>query len=274
MRLSIRHTTRYEYDPPATRLALRLRLYPSRTAAQTPIEWSVKVNGEDPEALLMNAYGDEESIWLSHDGAREAEIVAEGVVDTSDRAGVLGDWQMAARPAMLLRETKLTAPSELIRDLAGEAMQAESGLARAHSLSALVREAVEYKPGATTAGTTADEALRLGQGVCQDHAHILISGLRVLGVPARYVVGYLHSAGDDDLVGDVTDTHAWCEAWIEGLGWVGFDATNQICPTERYVRLASGLDAADAAPLRGAVTGDAEETLSAEVEVAVARGGQ
>jgi len=268
MRLSVRHITRYAYEPEAARVAFRLRLFPGQTASQTPVHWRVTVNGEAPSEPIVNAWGDREAIWLKQGRVAEIEILAEGEVDTMDRAGVLERWEMAARPRMFLRETPLTAPDKAVAALAEQATAAGEGLAAAHALSALVREKVDYAPGATEAGTTAAEALRLGQGVCQDHAQIFICAARVLGAPARYVSGYLLSGGEDDLIGETTKTHAWAEIWVEGLGWVGFDPTNQVCPTDRYIRVASGLDAADAAPLRGAVSGAAEEHLEADVIVA------
>jgi transglutaminase-like putative cysteine protease len=107
-----------------------------------------------------------------------------------------------------------------------------------------------------------------GAGVCQDHAHVLISAARSLGAAARYVVGYLFidENAEEEVVTE-GETHAWVEIWVDGLGWVGFDPSNRICPTEHYVRLASGLDAPDASPLRGSVSGLSEEELDAEVQV-------
>ena len=96
-----------------------------------------------------------------------------------------------------------------------------------------------------TPHTSAAEALKAGRGVCQDHAHVFISAARLMGVPARYVNGYFVTGGESASEAQ----HAWAEACIDGLGWLGFDPANQVCPTERYVRLACGLDAASAAPI-------------------------
>ncbi|MEL6795044.1 MAG: transglutaminase family protein, partial [Pseudomonadota bacterium] len=133
-------------------------------------------------------------------------------------------------------------------------------------------EAGLFRQGVTDAATTASDALKLGAGVCQDHAHVLIAAARSQGAAARYVVGYLYVGdGEEAEFPDATASHAWAEIWVDGLGWVGFDPSNGICPTERYVRLACGLDAPDAAPLRGAVTGVTDETLEAEVQVVQAQ---
>lgn len=268
MLLSIRHRTAYSYEPAAARVALKLRLFPTPSHAQSVRSWSVTVNGEEPEMRMMNGYGDEEAVWFGHDGAREVEIIAEGEIETTDVHGVMRDLRMSGRPAMFLRKTKLTAPNEDIAALAAEATEGKTGLEAAHALSAAVREAVEYRTGVTDSTTTAADALMQGAGVCQDHSHLLISAARTLGAAARYVVGYLLvGEGDDGMIAATHETHAWTEIWVDGLGWVGFDPSNSICPTDRYVRLASGLDAWDAAPLRGSVIGMTEETLEADVQV-------
>ena len=266
MLLSIRHVTTYSYEPAASRLALRLRLFPATISAQTPTDWSVTVNGEATSTPIVNSFGDLEAIWQSKGGVEKCEVVAAGKVQTTDVTGLLKDWRMAARPAVFLRHTPLTVAEETVKALA-DSVAAETGLAQAHALSAAVRDRIEYKPGATNAATTAAEALTIGAGVCQDHTHVMIAASRAMGCPARYVVGYLLPDAEEDEVEIPAETHAWAEIWIDGLGWVGFDATNRICPTDRYVRLASGLDANDAAPIHGAVVGSVAETLEAEVAV-------
>jgi len=137
-------------------------------------------------------------------------------------------------------------------------------LDRLHALSAVIRETVAYEIGATHAGSTVEQALAAGRGVCQDHAHIFVACARELGVPARYVSGYLML--DDRTTQEAA--HAWAEAHVEGLGWVGFDVSNGISPDARYVRVATGLDYAEAAPVRGTTYGGAGEALSVEIEVA------
>ncbi|MEM7525148.1 MAG: transglutaminase family protein [Pseudomonadota bacterium] len=266
MLLSIRHKTLYRYEPAATRIALRIKLYPGRTASQTPRSWRIAVNGRAPQTLVVNGYGDEETIWIEHGGASEVEVIASGEVETKDTQGVLRGFRAAARPAMFLRRTALTTPDDEIRALAEDATAGRTGIDAAHALCAAVREAVEYRSGVTTATTTAAEALRIGAGVCQDHSHLMIAAARSLGAAARYVVGYLY-VGDGDELSTETETHGWVEVWVDGLGWVGFDPANGICPTDHYVRLAAGLDAPDAAPLRGAVSGRTAESLEADVQV-------
>lgn len=136
-------------------------------------------------------------------------------------------------------------------------------LAVLHRLSALVLAHVAYAPGETAVHTSGEEAAALGMGVCQDHAHIFIGAARALGIPARYVSGYLMLT---DRI-EQEAGHAWVEAHVEHLGWVGFDVSNGISPDERYVRVATGCDYREAAPVTGMSYGAGETLL--EVSLAV-----
>ena len=261
MRLTVRHATIYTYDPPAERCALRVRLFPPSFDSQRVKSWAVSVNGEPVQALLTTATADREAIWSCHGGGEEIAIVAEGEVETADSAGVVRGLRETVRPAVYLRKTPLTEADKKIEALAA-GVTGEAPLERMHSLFNAVADAVAYKPGATASHTTAAQALKAGHGVCQDHAHVFISAARSLRVPARYVVGYLLAAEEK-----LTETHAWAEAFVQDIGWVGFDPANRLCPTDRYVRLGCGLDAADAAPIRGNVVGGPKERLSASVDI-------
>jgi transglutaminase-like putative cysteine protease len=147
--------------------------------------------------------------------------------------------------------------------MAGLDVPREDVLPMLHRLSALVLEAVDYVPGETSVHTSAEEAALIGAGVCQDHAHIFIGAARALGVPARYVSGYLMM---DDRI-EQEAGHAWAEAHVEGLGWVGFDVSNGISPDERYVRVATGRDYGEAAPLTGVSYGAGESLLQVRLAV-------
>lgn len=263
MLVTIRHETVYTYEPAAPRMALRLRLYPSTFASQSVLHWIVRVNGQEAPPLIRNASGDEEGLWTRQAPTDRIEIVAEGQVRCADAAGVVRGFREFIRPQVYLRETALSAPDAAIRALAVENGPDEP-LARMHALSERVARRIVYTAGRTGSGTTAAEAIALGQGVCQDHAHVFISAARLLGAPARYVVGYLRSDGEG-----LAETHAWAEVFIHDLGWVGFDVANQICPTDRYVRLGAGLDAYDAAPIRGSVGGAPVESLRTHVDIGV-----
>jgi len=129
-------------------------------------------------------------------------------------------------------------------------LPAEGDLDRLHRLCGIIAEAVPYETGASEPTWSAEETLKAGAGVCQDHAHVFISCARQLGLPARYVSGYLLMDGQTDQ----TAMHAWAEAWLPDLGWVGFDVSNVISPDARYVRVATGLDYSDASPVTGTGT--------------------
>jgi transglutaminase-like putative cysteine protease len=212
-------------------------------------------------ALLSTATGDRESIWTSSGPGAQVAIVASGEIETANLSGVVRGLKDSTRPGVYLRTTKLTEADKRLEALA-TGVAHKTPLDRMHALMAAVHEAVAYESAATSSSTTAAQALKLGRGVCQDHAHIFIAAARVLKVPARYVVGYLLA-----LDTKLTETHAWAEAHVPDIGWVGFDPANGVCPTDRYVRLGCGLDSADAAPIRGSVAGTPQERLSASVDI-------
>ena len=263
MQLSIQHTTSYSYDPEASSAALRLKLFPPEAASQSTMDWHVSVNGDQVTPLFTDSNGNPVALWHRHRPVDAIEIVAAGTIATTDTAGVLKDLTMAARPGVFLRETGLTKGSDEIKALTN-GIEGATTLDQMHALSDLIHQSIAYRKGATAATTTAAEALARGAGVCQDQAHVFIAAARQMGVPARYVAGYVF----DEKGSPVTEeTHAWAEVFIPDLGWTGFDITHQLCPTDLYVRLSVGLDAADAAPIRGTLSGEVDETLSTVVSV-------
>jgi transglutaminase-like putative cysteine protease len=269
MNLAIRHVTTYGYTPAVPAVTMRLKLFPSRAEGQLPHAWTVTVNGRKIRPELTDSWGDKVATVFARGEIETLEIVAEGKVETVDHAGVLKGHRCAIRPGVCLRATPRTRPSAAITALARDAAAAAEGgspLDQAHALMEAVADAVRYKAGATDPATTAAAALEAGEGVCQDHAHLLITGARSLGWPARYVAGYYLPDPSSD---EPLETHAWGEIWMEGLGWVGFDPTHRLCPTDSYVRLSSGLDSYDAAPIRGHAVGTPDETLTAAVTMGV-----
>ena len=119
------------------------------------------------------------------------------------------------------------------------------------------------KPVRPIVGPSAEEALAAGHGVCQDHAQIFIGAARLLGFPARYVSGYLFMENNVEQEA----SHGWAEAYVDGLGWVGFDVANGISPDERYIRVATGLDYKEAAPVSGMRFGDGGEAMTVTLQV-------
>jgi transglutaminase-like putative cysteine protease len=264
MRLKISHTTEYHYADPVQYSLQRLRLTPRNHPGQTVRDWKTTVHGAHLEAGYTDHFGNHVDLVSTEAEQVTIRIVAEGEVETEDRAGVFGPHQGFVPLWLYLRETPLTKPGKLVRELA-KSSAGDSELSRMHDLMAKLHAAVAYRPGETAPDTTAEQALEKKQGVCQDHAHIFLSAARHLGLPARYVSGYL-------LMDEPAQTasHAWAEVHLQGLGWVGFDAANKICPDDRYVRLSTGLDYKDAAPISGMVVGHAAETMNVAIRVETA----
>lgn len=264
MRLQISHETVYGYDQPIRNLVQSLRLTPTVFEGQKTHEWAIDVTGGMRGPGFRDGAGDWIEGWTVRGPVEEIAVRVTGRIDTRDTAGVLRGHRELIHPLTYLRDTKPTRLDDGLRELSASIAAPDDHLDLAHRLSGAVGAAIRYTNGVTEAHTTAAEALALGEGVCQDHAHALIAVARHRDLPARYVSGYLHSTVD----GQSHDAaHAWAEIFVEGLGWVGFDAANHCCPDERYVRLASGLDAQDAAPIRGVAMGMATEKLAVAVRV-------
>ncbi len=265
MILTVDHVTRYAYLRPVRLVMQSHRLTPSVYEGQRARAWKVEVPGGVPGGAFRDGGGDRVQGWTIPGPVEAVEVRVAGTVETFDTAGILRGHREVVPPEAWLQGTPATAADAAIRDLAGGCA---IGLEGAHELARRVADAVAYRPGATHAATTAAEALALGAGVCQDHAQVLVAAARAVAIPARYVSGYLHADADGQLH---EAAHAWAELWVPGLGWVGFDAANRCCPDARYIRLGSGADAQDAAPIRGIARGVAHENLSVTVAVHAAQ---
>jgi transglutaminase-like putative cysteine protease len=271
MRLTIRHETAYRYAKPARRAIETLRLTPRGHNGQFVVSWRIDVDKDCRLQRATDPFGNTLHSFTVEGPLTGLVIVASGSIETQDMNGVLSGQIERFPPEVFMRETQLTAPDVTIRDFA-DAVRANAGdnpLDVLHALMGSIRDRLLYDEDATGAGTGASEAFTLGHGVCQDFAHIFIAAARHLEVPARYVSGYLYrpDAQQAEAAG-----HAWAEALVPRLGWVGFDPTNGISPTDAYVRVAVGLDALGAAPVRGAHYGGEGETLTVTVGVSDSSG--
>lgn len=267
MRIRIRHRTTYVFEAPMRWITQSHRLTPSVCAGQRVVDWSVTAEGATFGASFIDGGGDEIRTMTIAGPVERVAVLVEGTVDTTDTAGMLRDHREIIAPVVYLVTTPAIRPSPALAELKEAALAGHDlsdTLGAAHRLSAAVADAIAYAPGTTHAHTTAAEALEQGEGVCQDHAHALIALAHLADLPARYVVGYLLS-GDDGAPEEAS--HAWTEIHLPGLGWVGFDPANRCCPDDRYVRLGSGRDARDAAPIRGVSRGGAGEAIEVAVEV-------
>jgi transglutaminase-like putative cysteine protease len=259
MQLSIEHRTHYSYSTPADYTIQHLRLTPQSGFGQRVKRWEILVNGRiSPHA---DAHGNVEHTLVvdtPHDGIT---ITAIGEVETDiDLPPPVDTLPLE----IYLRETRLTAADAAMADFArsfcnGYGRLDEAGLTE---LMHGIRDKVRYRKGMTNVATTAAQAFASRHGVCQDHAHIFIACCRNMGIPARYVSGYLFTPH-----GELMESHAWADAWLEGKGWLSYDVSNGQRANGIHVRLATGLDYRDACPINGVRRGGGVESMSVSVQV-------
>lgn len=265
MRILVHHRTEYRYSQPLLHSVQYVRLTPRSGTSQTVNRWKVSCPGADL------------SEWSDHYGnichtlviARPVTgmvIEVSGDLRTVDTAGVIPSGTTALPVEVYLRETGYTKADAAIAKFARQFRKplADDPIGGLHAFMLALRDTVAYEKNTTTVHTTAAETLAVGRGVCQDHAHLFIAVCRQLGVPARYVSGYLcHGEGQQQ----TTASHAWAEALVPDLGWVSFDCANGVSATDAYIRVAVGLDYADAGPVRGVRTGGGAEVLDVTVQI-------
>jgi transglutaminase-like putative cysteine protease len=270
MRLRISHATTYRYDTPPKSVTQVLRLTPRNHDGQYIASWRIDLSQDCQMHQREGAFGNISHSFTAEGPFDELSVTVVGEVDTQDTTGIVSGAVECFPPALFLRETDLTAPDPAIIALA-EATRADTGketLDVLHALMLAINSEMEFDLEPTEVTTTAAEALALRRGVCQDAAHIFISAARHLGIPARYIGGYFYREDEEEAA--QTAGHAWAEAHVEKLGWVGFDPANAISPTEAHVRVSVGLDYLGAAPVRGTRYGGGGETLKVAVQVAQA----
>ncbi len=263
MRLAIRHMTRYRFAEPVAHGLQRLRLTPKETQGQRILDWQVEYEGAREELTYDDQNHNHVTLISVLEGAREVVVTCRGTVETEDHAGVIGRHAGHLPLWAFLGQTPLTRAGHRIRTMLNAIDRHDGPLTTLHRLSDEIRTRVRYDVGYTGVDTSAEDAMAAGHGVCQDHAQIFIAAARVLEIPARYVSGYLMM---NDRI-DQEATHAWAEAWVQGLGWVGFDISNGISPDSRYVRVATGRDYSDAAPVTGISFGAVMDELWVELAV-------
>ena len=270
MRLSVHHATRFQFDQPSGHSIHDVRLTPKPATGQRLISW--RIDGPGKRSEWLDGHGNQVTTFSVAQQHDSVEIVVHGIYD------YLGadQWLRYADPPTLpapfwLRRSSLAGHDAsfdpLIAGLSEKADEPTQRVAALHELMARVCRRIAYKTGVSTVDTTAAEALARGAGVAQDQAHVFIACCRRLGVPARYVSGYLRNDDPELHVGRTS--HSWAEAWVPGLEWVGFDPANNISPHGDSLRLAVGLDYHDAAPVSGRRVGfgGAKMTVDASVRV-------
>ena len=256
MQLSIQHTTQYSYSDPLNYSIQQLRLTPHDGFGQRVKNWSISVNGQLSQHL--DTYGNIVHTMVLDGNHSEIKLVAKGEVET----GLSMTKSEERLPLQIfLRSTVLTAVDAHIKAFAAPFGSLKT-IADLERLSEAIIDCVPYVKGATGVYTTAPQAFEASTGVCQDHAHIFIACCRSLVTPARYVSGYLFT---DD--GHLLESHAWADAWLDGIGWVSVDVSNRCLADSAHVRLATGLDYHDACPVSGVRVGGGMETMQAGVNV-------
>jgi transglutaminase-like putative cysteine protease len=277
MELSIRHTTVYRFSQPARYTIQYLRLTPRNDTNQRVNSWSLRAPGQLRRHI--DAFGNIMHVLVLDEVHHELTIAVEGSVTSFDTGGTTSGEGDQISPLVYLRATALTEPTGIVRDFAAplQGLMTRDRLDGLHELSRAVARQVAYLTGSTDVETTAADALSHGQGVCQDQAHVFTAAARALGVPTRYVSGYVHvrenSVASEDgstVMPSNADaaSHAWSESWVDDLGWVAFDVTNEICANDAHVRLAVGPDYTACAPIRGMRHGGGAESLKVNVMVA------
>ena len=260
MQMHIRHETRYRYERPVKYSVQSLHLTPRRDLSQRALAWNIVAPGRRLEQI--DAYGNISHLLTIEEPHREIRIVVHGVVETADADARLDDGPLS--PLAYLAPTQLTLPNEDLKAFAQNAVSQVEPRLRGQALAEAVYGAVRYRSGTSDVQDSAAVAFKSGEGVCQDHAHVFIASARAVGMPARYVSGYLYTGDAKDAA-----SHAWVDAWLGAeIGWQSIDVTHKRPAVRTYCRLAVGRDYLDAAPVRGMRQGGGGEKMDANVLVA------
>jgi transglutaminase-like putative cysteine protease len=265
MRLRIAHSIVHHYEPPAAGAIEVLRLTPRNHEGQYVIGWRIDVSADARLNAHEDAFGNLTHVFSTDRPFDELILKVDGEVETQNSDGVVRGAVERFPPTLFLRDTALTEPDAAIREFARAAGAAAdgAGLGALHSVLHRLHQTMAHEstPAAVTVGGA--QAFADGRGAANDLAHVFIGAAHSLGIPARYVTGYLFAGG----AVEQGSSHAWAEAFVSDLGWVGFDPSSGVCPTEAYVRVAVGLDAIGAAPVRGARHGVGAETSAVAIKV-------
>ncbi len=278
MKLHVFHRTHHAYASPVHDSSNEARLQPAATELQSPLSFRLTVTPLPRLSQYVDFYGNSVHVIDVTAPHRALTVEAESVVVTGELPP-LADEAAPAPLVALAGCANLPECYDLLRpstyvEIGPEATSLARELAAGRTDTWQVVRAVlrhihaefTYLPKVTHVHTPMREALRLRRGVCQDFAHVMIGLCRSLGIPARYVSGYLYN-GPLDLLKGAQASHAWVEVYLPGVGWRGLDPTNGQQTGARHVRVASGRDYADVSPLRGTYRGTADHELTVEVRV-------
>ena len=259
---------------------MEVRMHPRTEAQQRCLDYQLAVTPKATVHVYRDFLGNSIHHFDIPATHRTLQIMAESVVEMKpwpemphflwpdawselDRIVEQGDFMEMLLPSHFARHTALL--QKLVEEL--DAVRRDDPLSLVRELNTRMFESFEYLPKSTQVDSPVDHALAMRAGVCQDFAHVMIAVVRQLGIPCRYVSGYLHHREQDQDRSSDGATHAWVEAFLPELGWVGFDPTNNLLAGERHIRTAIGRDYADVPPTRGVFKGEAESQLSVAVGV-------
>jgi transglutaminase-like putative cysteine protease len=259
MDLSIEHRTRYQYSETVHYTIQQLRLTPRDGFGQRVKRWEIRVNGHLHR--FDDTHGNTAHTLVLDGPHNEINIIASGEVETGLDVKV---FEHTLPLEVYLRNTELTDPDVKLQKFAARYVRhlTDKSDAWLEELMGAIVKRVPYVKGSTGVETTAANAFNLGTGVCQDHAHIFIACCRQLGIPARYVSGYLFTQD-----GSLMESHAWADIWRQESGWQSYDVSNGCRTNGVHVRLAVGLDYRDACPTSGMRVGGGMETMGVSVLV-------
>lgn len=266
MRLFVHHRTHYAFSEPQARLVQLLRLTPRSYEGQSIVSWRIDACRDARLKRSHDGYGNHVTMLYVDGPLTDLTLTVSGEVITDDRAGMVRGAPDPLPPLYFRQPTALTAASPEIAAFAEEAVGgAGSALDRAHGLRSALHERLALVSDPTAADSGAAAAFAAGEALASDMAHCLIAAAHSLGLPARYVAGHRYDADAPEETRHAA--HGWAEIHVEGYGWIGFDAAYDICPNEAYVRVATGLDHREAAPVSGQRVGGGAEHLAVDVRV-------
>jgi transglutaminase-like putative cysteine protease len=283
MNYTIRHTTRFEYSAPVYESFMEVRKCPRTEGSQRVQRFSLAISPHTHIFHYVDFLGNVVHTFDIPRAHTRLSITAEAYVEVNtapllpdalpvdawaqlDREVEMGDFWDMLMPSQYIETT----PSVLQLAQELHAARRDDPLTVLRELNQAIFDKFDYVPNYTNVDSHIDEALVSRKGVCQDFAHIMITLVRPLGIPCRYVSGYLYTGKEDADRSAQDATHAWVEAWLPGCGWVGFDPTNNLIVSDRHIRVAIGRDYADVPPTHGVFRGEVESTLSVGVQVKIA----
>jgi transglutaminase-like putative cysteine protease len=262
MRISIDHRTKYRFTEPQARIVQMLRLTPCDTSDQTVVSWMVSVDCDARMRDATDGFGNAVTMLYAEGPIEAIDITVTGEVLTVDSSGVVHGSNEPLPPMLYLRTTERTTLGDGLPDFAAESMAgAKDPLDRLHRFNAALHARFPCVADAPDTGLTAAEAFVRGEATSRDVTQMFIAAARSLEVPARYVSGYRIDGSAQSA------PHAWAEAHVEGLGWIGFDPATGLSPDDGYVRVAVGLDALGASSIAGTRIGPGDEELDVALRV-------